>query len=401
MKNSINIIRALNQPWLIDPNQADKWASFALEMLKPGAVATPISGANEESTPYIKDNVFVLPVNGPLMKYENCGSPGTANMVASLLQANANDNVEAIVLQIDSPGGTVDGTKVFADAVKNSKKPVVAYVDGLMASAAMWIGSAAKQIVASTKTDMVGSIGTMVQWADFTEAYKAKGITVHEAYATQSVDKNKIFKTASGGNYTELITSMLDPINNEFLGAIKQNRAGKINLSGENVLTGKVYMAADAVKHGLVDSIGTLDSAIKSAKALASSKKIKMENTNTAFKNVLVVAGAESFELVDNIGFALTEDQLNKIDAKLVADAATIAANQTAIDNAGTALTEAQGTITSQAEEITQLKAQVEKYKPLKAKVIVDPVAAADPVQVEENKYETSVDAELKRLHED
>ena len=395
-----NILKAINQPWLIEPSEADKWASFALEMLAPHAVTNPIdNSADPQSRPYSKSGVMVIPVNGPLMKYENCGTPGTSNILESLKQAQADPNTEAIVLQIDSPGGTVDGTKVLSDAIKQSKKPVVAFVDGMMASAAMWIGSAANEIIASTSTDIIGSIGTMVQWADFTEAYKAKGIKMHEAYATQSTDKNKLFKEASSGNYTNLIKSMLDPINNEFTKAIMQNRGSKIDLVNENVLTGKTYMAKDAVKYGLIDKIGNIDTAIKSAKNLAATKTKKTMENNTAFANVLTAANAESFELVDNVGFALTEEQMTALNASIAANASALATANEQLTTANAQVQTLTDQIAANATAATEAEQQIATLQgrisvlEKKPAVVVDPAAVTDPGATK--KYHTSYDDEI------
>lgn len=399
-----SLIQALNSVWLMEPTAAEKYAAVALDLLQPGAVINPVNGREHDTqnVPYTKNGVYVLPVSGPIMKNENCGTPGTSNMVASLQQAIADPNIEAIVLQIDSPGGTVDGTKIFADAIKQSTKPVVAYVDGLMASAAYWIGSSASSIIASTPIDIIGSIGTMVQWADFTEAYKQRGIKVHEAYASDSVDKNKIFSNATiTGNYTEIVTKVLDPINEQFLSAVKDNRSGKIDLNKENVLTGKTYMAKDALKNGLIDKIGTLDQAIKTAKGLASAKaKTKME-TNMAFQKTLSAAKAESFEVVENIGFGLTEENLNNVEAHINSQEQIIAelkaelnTAQSELNAANTKLTETNNQIQSLGEQITSLSQEVETLKEAPAAVAPDPAAANDPTLTEngKEKYMTSVD---------
>lgn len=397
---SRKLIQALNQPWLIEPEAAQKWMLIALDLLQPQAVATPVSyNAPKECVPYTKNGVMVLPVNGPLMKYTECGVPGTSNMLVSLNEALADPNVEAIVLQIDSPGGTVDGTKVFADAIKASTKPVVAFVDGLMASAAMWIGSSASEIVASTNHDIVGSIGTMMQWMDFTEAYKAKGIKIHSATATESSDKNKMFSDATAtGNYTELITTMLDPVNNDFLGAMKNNRAGKIDLSKENVLTGKIYMAKEAIKYGLVDKIGTLDMAIKRAKTLAAAKQKSMETVKTSFQKTLTAAGATEFALVDNVGFAMTEENLNSVEAVLTANEQSITAITQERDTAVASL----NTITGERDTaVNSLATATTEIATLNARIVAlggKPAPVATPaLQQEVKKVEytqTSVDKE-------
>lgn len=384
----------------MEPAAAEKWALIALDLLHPEAVSNPISNwAPDESKPFTKNGVYVLPVNGPLMKNENCDSPGTSNMLASMQQAMADPNVEAIVLQIDSPGGTVDGTKVFADAIKASSKPVVAYVDGMMASAAMWIGSSASMIIASTATDIVGSIGTMMQWADFTEAYKQKGIKVHTATATQSTDKNRLIADATAtGNYTELAKQLLDPVNEQFTAAIKTNRAGKLS-ENENVLTGKTYMAKDAIKHGLVDKIGTLDMAIKTAKNLAATKnKMNMEK-NSVFQNTLLAAKAESFQVIDNVGFGLTEDQMTSVEARitelqtanatLTSDAA---AHATALQAVNTELATATGKVSVLNDKIVELGARP-------AVVGKESVTIEDKQDNTDAQYLTSADKEKAKMN--
>lgn len=404
---SRKLIQALTQPWLIEPEAAQQWAVIALDLLhgQPVSVTNPVrqgSWTEDQSLPFAKDGVYVLPVNGPIMKYENCGAPGTSNMIASLQEAIANPDISAIVLQIDSPGGSVDGTKAFADAVKTSSKPVVTFVDGMMASAAMWIGSSGTEIIASTNHDIVGSIGTMITWADFSEQFKQKGIKLHEVYATQSTDKNKVFAEASRtGDYSQIKTELLDPINSEFLSAIRTNRAGKIDTAKENVLTGKIYMAKDAIKHGLVDKIGTLDMAIKRAKSLAAAKQKNMSTTNAAFALTLAAAKATSFELVDNIGFGLSEDNLNNIESALSAAAGL----QGQIDSLTTQLAAANDSLTKANDQVTQLtennatlttKLATMGKKP--AATAADPGAAMDDVESGNNKHLTSVDIEKREL---
>jgi ClpP class serine protease len=141
----------------------------------------------------VNNGIAVINMQGAVMKYDYCGAPGTQSMMKALQQANDNPSVSAIVLQIDSPGGSVDGTQQFANAVKNSAKPVVAYINGMMCSAAMWIGSAASQRIASSNTDVIGSIGTMASWNDFSGYMEKLGIKRHEVYATDSTHKNNRF----------------------------------------------------------------------------------------------------------------------------------------------------------------------------------------------------------------
>ena len=83
----------------------------------------------------------------------------------------------------------------------------------------------------------IGSIGTMAMWKDFSQAEANAGIKTHVVTADASSDKNKMFDDANKGNYTA-IKKQLNHLNDTFLCAVQQNRAGKLS-SKENVFTGK------------------------------------------------------------------------------------------------------------------------------------------------------------------
>lgn len=214
-------------------------------------------------------SVAIIPVSGPLMKSDYCGSFGTASMARITQMAAQTQSVKTIMYLIDSPGGTVDGTETFANAIKAAGKKTIALVDGMMCSAAYWIGSACDEIYATSGTDIIGSIGTMCAFYDATDAMKARGVVLREFYATESTDKNRMMREAMGGDGRALISEMLDPLNNEFLKAVRANRAGKINTTRENVLTGKTYTSQAATAAGLIDGIQsfeyTLSAAVKEA----------------------------------------------------------------------------------------------------------------------------------------
>ena len=85
---------------------------------------------------------------------------------------------------VDSPGGQVTGTDLLAEAIKNSATPIVAYIEGMAASAAYWIISGASKIVASSDLDRIGSIGTMLMVEDLKPFFEAQGVKFHEVYAS-------------------------------------------------------------------------------------------------------------------------------------------------------------------------------------------------------------------------
>jgi ClpP class serine protease len=98
------------------------------------------------------------------------------------------------------PGGTVDGTEALANSVKSVEKPVVTFVDGLMASAAFWVGSQADEIIASTDTDEIGSVGVLLSFADLQPYWESLGIKFHKLVASTSPDKTKIWEDLRTGS---------------------------------------------------------------------------------------------------------------------------------------------------------------------------------------------------------
>jgi protease-4 len=216
--------------------------------------------------------VAVIPVQGTIQKRGGYCSLGTKDLVAHLAQANRDPEISAIVLDIDSPGGQVDGTEEFAQAVRQSSKPVVAYIDGLGASAAYWIASQCASIfVNSESTGYVGSLGVLCMHVDQSAYLEKEGFKVTILRSTRAVDKARMNGVEPlTDELRALVEADLNQIGETFIGAVERGRAGKLS-SKEDVFTGKVYRGAEAKKHGLVDAIGSLQDAVNKAAQLAKS----------------------------------------------------------------------------------------------------------------------------------
>lgn len=232
-------------------------------------------------------SIAIIPVEGAIEKNDYCGIAGSATLSQRVQDADNHPNVAAIILKVDSPGGHVDGTENFAQAVKATKKPVVAYVDGLAASAAYWIISGSDNIMLSGETAKVGSIGTMATIRDLTKYYEEMGVKIWEVYASKSTDKNKeIRDIIENGNTNTLIKDRLDPINKVFTGFVADARKDHINLQSEDVLTGKVYIGSSAIQAGLADDIGNFRAAIEKARELAGESASSSQPKETMFDKV-------------------------------------------------------------------------------------------------------------------
>lgn len=227
-----------------------------------------IIGANgttafKPGTAVSSNDIGMLTIKGGLVKESDheCGIIGTMEM-AEQVEAMAAAGVSAIVLNIDSPGGQVDGTATLADAIKNAPVPTVAVVnDGMACSAGYWIASAADTIYCTHPTSEVGSIGVYATLADFTEYYKKEGIRVEDVYARQSTEKNQGYREWKAGN-SEAFQNRLSDVATEFINTVKAHRAGKLNASAVDPFKGGVFAAAEAKEIGLIDGIKPLKAVI-------------------------------------------------------------------------------------------------------------------------------------------
>ncbi len=198
------------------------------------------------------------------------GGGSTVQARQAIRQAENDSKVKAIVLQIDSPGGTVSGTKDLADAVANSKKPVIAFVEDLCCSAAMWVASQASEIYANNATATIGSIGTFMGLYDLSKALENEGIKAVVVKAGE-------FK---GGGFpgTEITDAQvaqwqkqIDQLQIEFTKGIASGRKMDVE-DAASLATGQTWLAKEAVKLKLIDGIKTFDQVVTELRSRFSSK---------------------------------------------------------------------------------------------------------------------------------
>ena len=276
----------LSSAWLISKERSNAYASIILSMLRGESFSSGdhslarernrayiISGVGDQSQKFgftdsniPEGSVAIIPIRSEILKYDQpCGPRGSQSIINDVKSADQNPNIKSILLVVDSPGGQVTGTDLLAEAVKNSETPIVAFIEGMAASAAYWIISGASKIIASSDLDRIGSIGTMLMVEDLQPALEAQGVKFHEVYASLSVDKNADVNQVLDGKYESYQKNVLDVINSKFLSSIKANRPAV----DDSTLTGKMYFAPEAIALGLIDEIGSLDYAISVATALS------------------------------------------------------------------------------------------------------------------------------------
>lgn len=213
----------------------------------------------------VRDGVAIIPVVGPIAKNPDIFDRVVLGMVSSsrikddFLKAIADSRVKAVLLYVDSPGGTVDGTQELAQAVYDSRggKRIVTFSDGLIASAGYWIGSAADEVYISGPTVEAGSIGVYWAHAEYSEMNRRAGVVITEITA----GKYKAFGSKNkplGDEAREYFQDQIDYLYSIFIDKVSLFRGVSVEETLK-MADGKVYIGQQAIEAGLVDGISTMD----------------------------------------------------------------------------------------------------------------------------------------------
>lgn len=235
----------------------DAHVKVQAESTEPHAV-----DANQKSFDMVRGDLAVIELNGTMTKRGSSFSRGgTIRTRRQIDVAMRDPDVAGIMLAIESPGGTVAGTKELADMVAqaNSTKPTHVFIEDIGASAAYYVASQAGHISANEPA-MVGSIGTFMVLHDGSEAAAKAGVQVHviRAGAFKGVGT---FGTEVTPEQIAEFQSLIESSNELFLSAVKAGR--KFNDAQMRQLAdGRVHLAKAAVDLSLIDSVGTFDQAL-------------------------------------------------------------------------------------------------------------------------------------------
>lgn len=213
----------------------------------------------------MRDGVAVLPVRGPIFRYANLmtamsGATSTEILARDFDVALNSARVHSIVLNIDSPGGVATGINEFGQQIFNArgKKPITAYIGGLGASAGYWIASSASDVVIDD-TGEAGSIGVVMAYRD-TKVMKDKA-GIREIEIVSSVSPNKRPDPDTPEGLAEL-RQRVDAMAAVFVDAVARNRGVTVDTVLNNFGRGGILVGAAAVKMGLADRLGSLESVI-------------------------------------------------------------------------------------------------------------------------------------------
>ena len=266
----MTLLDLLRSAWAIQPERLLEIQSIYDTHLRGEKIDLPAIEArlgrplaSEQQEYRIREGgVAVLSVEGVLAPKANLfmrvsGGASTQLLTKQVESAIADPRVRGLILQVDSGGGSALGVPELADTIRElaAVKPIVTVTDGVMASGAYWLGSAANAVFGSGTTVQVGSIG-VVMTHNYTP--NASGAQTTEITA----GRYKRMATAAkplDEEATAYLQQMVDHIYGVFVDAVAQHRGVSAEAVIEHMADGRVFIGQQAVDAGLLDGFMTVD----------------------------------------------------------------------------------------------------------------------------------------------
>lgn len=261
---------AVSKPWAIMPSALETIMAIASRAHDGDIQALQTRlGRPVENTRTVRniDGVAVIPVTGPIFRYANIfteisGATSTQVLATDIRAALDNPFLTGIVLNMDTPGGEASGINELAKMIFEARKQkrIVAYAGGMMASGGLWIGSAASEIVAD-ETAIAGSLGVVMGYNDTTKRDEKADVRRVEIVSSNAPDKRLDPNTDAG---RAKVQAMVDALEAVFISAVAKGRGRTEAHVVANFGRGGILVGNEAMRVGMVDRIGTLDSVIAS-----------------------------------------------------------------------------------------------------------------------------------------
>lgn len=331
-------------------------AKMAFDPFNPNE---PTASASKE------EKVGIIQVHHPIFKYDQfCGPKGTQTIMSILEDWKNDDSIIGVVMDYNSGGGQVSGTREIAQYIFNYEKPIVSYSNDIVGSAAFYMFAAGKYRIVNQYADFLGCIGTMWYSIDVTGAIEKAGGKVNEIYSDLSPEKNIHSRELKNGNDRPIIEKILNP------DALTFHEDMKMFLPNitEKALKGDIFIPSEAIQEGLADSFGTMQDAIDKVFELSNAKKSNNSKSNTnmntkSLPKVEAVLGLDApLALTDNGSF-LNEEQLETIEGRLETLETENSTFQTQLDEASanhqTAIDAVTGQLTEATNNATAVEASV------------------------------------------
>jgi capsid assembly protease len=252
------------------------------------AAAQNVAGGGQPS------KVGIVPIFGTIGRWPDWwNDTSTAEIGAAFDAAMRNPNIGRIVLAVDSPGGAVGGVTELANKIFNARgtKPITAVSDVQMASAALWIASAADEIVVAPSSE-TGSIGVYARHVDRSAANEKAGVCVTYVAAGEFKVEGNPDQPLSAEALASLQADVKDVYRN-FVKDVARFRGTLPSDVMYGMGKGRVLSAQKAVASGLADRVGTLEDVLaqgsvagRGKSAAAMSVNSDLEDRRRRWRNV-------------------------------------------------------------------------------------------------------------------
>ena len=224
-------------------------------------------------------NVGVISIAGPLVNNDSwinayLGRTGYGEIRDALVHAATNPDVGAIVLDINSGGGAVSGVSDTAALIKKidkEMKPVHTFSDGMIASAAYWLGSSARSVSLGSVTE-AGSIGVITVHQEYSKQLEANGVKATVIKAGEHKGTGNPYEPLTDKAKAE-IQGQIDHMYGLFVQGVADNRGATYQAVDSKMAQGRVFIGSQAVDVGLADAVSTFDAVVSKVQGAIDSKK--------------------------------------------------------------------------------------------------------------------------------
>lgn len=259
---------------LLDVVEARKNYKMTMSAEKMTEVIEAASNRSASKFKNVKGNIAVLPIHGYISHratiWAALGFEASSEMFGMWFDAAMDDaSIGAIIIDINSPGGTVSGITSIGDKIFNArgKKPIIAVSNSLMASAAYWIGSSADEVVADPDS-MNGCVGTISVHMDHSKYLEDAGIDVTIFTAGKFKGEGNPYEQLTPEAKGEFQRTV-DAFAAKFYAAVARNRNVSIADVKANFGQGRCLMAEDARAVNMVDRVATMGEVIERVRSEA------------------------------------------------------------------------------------------------------------------------------------
>lgn len=257
-----------NSPWAITEEMFETITSILRFRMEGGTLSAEeikarIGAQEGDPEPRAVDKIAILPLFGVISQRMNmmtAVSGGTSTEVfgSRFRAAVADESVVAIVIEVDSPGGSINGLEELANDIYNARgtKPIIAVANPMMASAAYWIASAADSIYVAPG-GAVGSIGVIAEHSDFSKMEEEQGIKTTLITSSRFKGEGHPSKPLSSSAQQHM-QNVVNEFGATFVSTVARHRDVDEETVRSDFGQGRMLLGPAALEAGMVDGIATL-----------------------------------------------------------------------------------------------------------------------------------------------